>query len=454
MYQKDPLRLYSQVYDVMFPLELSTYNTCGFNCSYCFAQRGREIYQAGKLTKVNKQYEYNPTPGVINKFAKAMSDAYNPKDPIEYFIRHKYPVVYSNTTDPFCGLEAKTNAAYQMLTMFADYQFPVFLQTKNPYPSDDHLSLMEANKENMIVYVTIAFLDDAISQQVEKNTPPPSERLKKVSELVSRGFDVVVALNPYVDGMSPDVKEYVSVMADLGVQGIWFDYLHFNNKQKQAVTKIGYDFLIPYSQIEDNRKLEVYKDLVDACDEYGLEYNSSSWFNNELMLLDGIESSRLPYLNLKFDKFAHFSADHIGMYLFDQWKENGKKPLSVTWQTMAEMLDSEITKHVFSTHKWFNALNNSVTMSQPKYNMALGKENSLENILRYAWNNWQEILTWVWALEGAYVASYSDEDNVVNELTDKEDSHDTVMIYHPSFNPIGNQMAFPVDKWRGDIITL
>jgi len=448
MFQKNPLRVYSQIFDCPFPLELSIYNVCAHRCHYCFSELGRQIYKKKKnITEVSESYEFDPTESVIKKFAKAMSDAYNPKDPVEYFIRNKYPVVYSNTTDPFSPLEAKTRSAEKLLAMFADYQYPVFLQTKNPYFEDDYLPIMEANKENMIIYVTLSMLDPKISEMIEPGTPSPIERMKKIEKLTSLGFDVVVALNPYIDGLSTPVKEYVEAMDNLGVLGIWFDYLHLNRKQKQAVQERGCDTLIPYIDIPKGRKIEVFKEFVDECRKHEMLWESVGWNMDQTGIMD-----HTPYLNTKFDKVMDFSNGYVREMLNEIWEENGRLPVVFNWQAFKCLIESELTDHVFSTHKFFNALNNSITMNQPKYNATLGKENTLENILRYAWNGWDETMNWLWKIDGTHVLCT--RENVEGQLLSgayDDDNNDTVMVFHKDGGLIRNRDFF-LEDWGKEIV--
>lgn len=445
MFLKNPLRLYSQIYDVPFPLELSSYDTCSQMCSYCFVNRGREAHGKDTIAAMKEKWTYDPTIGVIQKFAKSFSDAYNDKDPVEYFIRNKYPIVYSNTTDPFCSLELKTRSAEKLLHMFADYQYPVFLQTKNPY-IEEYLPILEANKNNILYYVSLSTLDDAKNKIIEKNSTPPSVRIAKIKELIRRGFSVNVALNPYFEGISPEVEDYVKFMADLGVDGIWFDYLHLSYNQRKSVKKIREEHIIPYADIPESRQLEVFERFVAACREQGLNYECNAFFSEKLGYFDDA-----PYLNSKFDKVSEFCVSYISKCLHENWLRLGKKPMLVTWDSFRQMIDSEILTHVFSTHKFFSMMNNTVVMSQPRWNVALGAENSLENMLKYAWNNHEEIMTWVWGLTAAHLlCNYDQEDG---EVWETKLAGNSIMVYHED-KSIEKQFEFFIEDWSGEISTL
>lgn len=431
----------------VYSMETSSgnYISQGYASRNCFVELGRQAHrEKRKEHQKIENYDYDTTQSIIEKFAKAFSGAYNPKDPLEYFIHNRYPIVYSNTTDPFCSLELKTRSAEKLLTMFADFQYPVFLQTKNPY-IDEYLPIMERNKENMIVYVSLSIFDDNCHHIIENNTPLPSERLKKIETLVSKGFDVVTALNPYFDGLSPDVREYVKRMDDMGVIGIWFDYLHLTRNQKNSMYKNGNESLIQYSDIPEYRKLEVFRNFSDECIKRGMLYETNMWYSEKCS-----DYGDTPYLNFKFENECTFSVPYIRNVLHDIWVENGKKPLMITWEAMKDMIDSDILSHVFSVHALFTAMNSSVKMSHQKFNMAIGNENTLENILKYMWNEHEETYNWIWQLFHTHVAVETDDNGDPYEL--RKDGN-AIMIYHED-KRLGDSLAFDITNWEGEIVEL
>lgn len=448
MFRKNALRLFGQMFDCPFPLEISSYAECQYACNYCFSNLGRIYHKqkAKKLGKEVKEYSFDNTVGVINKMAKAFSDNYNSKDPLEYFLRNKYPIIYSNNTDPFCGYELEHRCAEKLLTTFAQFQYPVFIQTKNPYINDEYIELMKKNKDNYIIYVTLCSTDDKITRMLEKNSPLASERIEKIKRLVAEGFEVMIGMSPYFDGLSDEVKSYANFAHKLGVKGIWFDYMHLNKSQKKIFDTFSPGLGV-YANIPLTRQYQVVQDLVEECEKLGLHYEFPVRYMDKLDVIDNT-----PYLNTKFDNVVDFCSSNLRSHLHKIWIDNGKLPLIVKWDSLYEMIKHcPELKHIFSTHKFFASLNTKVTMDTNKFFLALGKENTLENILRYAWNDTEEILQWIWCSESAYVMVNND-----NEFY-RDDNGNDIMVFHPEEvekENVIDGIYFNIDEWEEDYIEL
>ena len=95
-FDRNPLNLYGIWPQTPFPLELSLYGFCQMSCSYCFANLNRHA----------NERELNPTnttPALFRRIDRALQDEYSP---LGFFLRERYPVAFSNRTDPFQRAES------------------------------------------------------------------------------------------------------------------------------------------------------------------------------------------------------------------------------------------------------------------------------------------------------------------------------------------------------------
>jgi DNA repair photolyase len=183
------------------PLEVSIYGLCSSMCVYCFANLNRQ----GKKRIPSL---VNPVEKLIDRLSKERQKEFSA---LGYFLRNKYPICFSNTTDPFQRAETKARASLAFLKWAAAMKQPLCIQTKGGILDDPkefarYAPYIQSDKDT--VYITITTLDDDISRKIEPGSPTASERLKLIEKLRAQDVPVSVGLNPYVAEWVPDKAAY------------------------------------------------------------------------------------------------------------------------------------------------------------------------------------------------------------------------------------------------------
>jgi DNA repair photolyase len=70
------------------------------------------------------------------------------------------------------------------------------------------------------VAVTITTDDDDVAKVIEPNAPKPTERLKTVETLVSKGVPVSVRIDPIIPFVNQNYAELIDTLASLGVRHV------------------------------------------------------------------------------------------------------------------------------------------------------------------------------------------------------------------------------------------
>jgi DNA repair photolyase len=78
---------------------------------------------------------------------------------------------------------------------------------------DDLLAKMPSS-----VALTITTDDDNLARLLEPNAPLPSERLRAVDDLITKGIPVSVRIDPVIPFVNEEQKRLVSILSDLGVK--------------------------------------------------------------------------------------------------------------------------------------------------------------------------------------------------------------------------------------------
>jgi DNA repair photolyase len=203
------------------PLEFSG-NTCSHGCRYCFANL-RKSERIIDLKAIIKQCN--------KKEVKTYQDA---------LIKEGYPICMSNKTDPF----SKSN---YISTIALGYELNklkngLFIQTKGGAGIDEFLKAIEYKKD-IVWYITITTLNEAIRKRIEPNAPTSQERFDLAKKLKGLGYLVIIALNPVLEQWMPenDLKIYMQKCKDLNIKHICIEPLHLNKNESSKIKGLTQD---------------------------------------------------------------------------------------------------------------------------------------------------------------------------------------------------------------------
>ena len=428
-FNENPVRLYGIWPETPFPVEVSIYGTCSNQCFYCFANLNR-------VAADRKPHEKNPIEKVISGIEKALAD---PKDPIGYFLRNKYPICFSNTTDPFMREEKKYRATEAFLKYAKKRGFPLWIQTKGGVlleEFDRYAPLIVQGKD--AVYMTLTTLDDEISRRIEPGAPLSSERLELMRKLSARGIPVVVACNPYLDEWAGAPSEYCKAVKDAGARGIWLEQLHFTNKQSEQIPAAFRDY-IRKANTFPMFHVKALKEWYKATAAEGLDFFPSpywdAYFGEKAKYPECAapewfgEGSRLFTVGFDFIRRIHeLSTGGESLYTDDLEVRKGAKKVIFSWPAVERFLaERNIKNPMLKTSPFWGPYNAKQVADHRQFKATLGSEAPLYEILRYFFNHPEDSQNFLWYAPMAQILTDFDTDTYVTNSKD-----DRIFVYDPS----------------------
>lgn len=175
-------------------------NTCSNACAYCFASLRAEARRA-QVRKLSNLC-----------LGKASGESHT-----DWLFYQGYPVCVSNRSDPFATSNRdNTGVVLQLLDLVPN---GVFFQTKGLSKGVDYSLLDGFKKQNVVMYITMDTTDEAICKRIEPGAPLPKARIELARYAKSRGWEVIVGLNPLVKEWMPeaDIIALEDELASFGV---------------------------------------------------------------------------------------------------------------------------------------------------------------------------------------------------------------------------------------------
>jgi DNA repair photolyase len=212
-----PLTITSQFPFCSLPLRLDAYRGCSFGCSYCFAIRrggnmpGSNIVAADPdaLERVFQYTEHGPSKLSL----------------VSQMIVRRVPIHFGGMSDPFQPAERKWRVTRQYLKAMARRNYPVVISTKGALVCDPEYTDLLRDIGHVVVQFSFSTLVDDRAIQIEPNSTPPSEMLKCMEHLSSRGVTVTCRWQPYIPGFSETPERFVSHIAATGARHLAFEHL-------------------------------------------------------------------------------------------------------------------------------------------------------------------------------------------------------------------------------------
>ena len=274
------------------PFHFDTYRGCTYGCIFCFARDITEFSRRNKKNPKERRQSYligNVPKSLANWCESVSKKEYNFLDAPGVAFKERIPVKIGATADPFPLCELDERITYDCLKVFAEYDYPVQISTKNP-----EIFLQYAKEfvdSNIALNVSTSFHDDAISQKIEVGAISPSRRFEAVRKLSEMGFKVTMRLQPFILPYSLEVAdEFVAKLASIGAYAFQTEGLKIraasSQKEKAAYAKIGkvfgFDILQDFAkrgEIEGGdrvyhevRKREMLARYDELSHKYGIKF--------------------------------------------------------------------------------------------------------------------------------------------------------------------------------------
>lgn len=162
-------------------------NVCSNACAYCFASLRSEDRRAQ-----------------VRKLSNLCLGKAEGRSHTDWLFNQGYPICVSNRSDPFATSNRdNTGVILQLLDMVPN---GVFFQTKGLSKGVDYSLLDGFKKENVVMYITIDTMDDDICRRIEPGAPLPRARIELAKYAKSRGWEVIIGLNPLVKEWMPEER--------------------------------------------------------------------------------------------------------------------------------------------------------------------------------------------------------------------------------------------------------
>lgn len=410
-FNADPLRIYGIWPQTPFPLEVSIYGYCQMACSFCFANRNRDA--AGReLNPVNS------APALFRKIDRCIAD---PESAIGFFLREKYPICFSNTTDPFQRAEKQHRATEAFLQWSNATRTPLYIQTRGNVlweEFDRYAPLLTPGLH--VVYLSICQTDDAVRHQQEPGALSIGRRWELAARLTGRGIPVIAACNPYV---VPDPGAYCAMAAFTGCKGVWLERLHFTGAQGDCLAT-PYRPLLFQANLAPMYLVGQLKKWYAATAANGLDFFPTpywdAYFGHPAKHPECADPAWLGGKTLGFS-FELAKLAHATM------KANPGKLVTMTWGDMAGVLDWQgVPNPTLKTGDFWYPFNNQVKADRASWNARLGKTAPLWEIVRYFWNHpWENLGLIAFNCLVQPLYSVEHKDYVI------DDHGDLIMIYNP-----------------------
>ena len=260
-----------EVCDCSLPVALDTYNTCYYNCLYCFAffQKShwdKDYKKDLKDSKNRNVRSVNPTK-VKQLFLNCLND--EPKTPAEKqmypYIKNRVTVQWNGLADGFDEWEREYGVTLELLRFFDEIDYPLSMGTKATWWTEDdrYMSLMEKHKDNWHMKVSINTLDEYKASIIEEYCPTPQERLDAIKRLSDIGMHVTLRLRPYIIGYSDDYPKLIKEASKMGADSMVTEFLCLDNRVTPALQEkydkmsevVGYDIREFYRKHSTNHIL-------------------------------------------------------------------------------------------------------------------------------------------------------------------------------------------------------
>lgn len=191
------------------PLHLDL-NRCNNGCFYCFAN----------LNKPERKADYQAIVKQLSGGAKGLA---------AWLLDHKYPILCSNTTDPFCATNEKSMRMLRPLIEARGHR--LVYQTKGSKFAVEWMR----DEQPTLIDITITGDDNDILRQAEPNAPTFEERMLLAEECKKRGHFVIVSMIPIVLSWWKDLPGMIARLKKAGIGHVWIETLHFSKHQLKLV---------------------------------------------------------------------------------------------------------------------------------------------------------------------------------------------------------------------------
>lgn len=198
-----------------YDFTLNPYRGCTFGCSYCYAAF------------------FVPDPAQRAAWGEWVEVKVRAVDALRHRDLRGKSIYMSSVTDPYQPIEAKIELTRDIVSVLADAEARLVVQTRSPLVARD-IDLFSRFK-NIRINMSITTDDDEVRQQFEPGCASIGRRLEAVARLKDAGLPVAVCVCPMLPMHDPE--GFGRRMRKLGVDAISASWFHMNDKPFAAGTR-------------------------------------------------------------------------------------------------------------------------------------------------------------------------------------------------------------------------
>lgn len=229
----------SQIILCDIPIRFDTYEGCSHCCSYCFAQRSKDVFA-----------NISPYEGVKSLRSFIEGNRNNDTKWCDWDI----PLHWGGMSDPFQPAELKYKRSFEALKVFKETKYPFVVSTKNKIVAEEpYLSLIK--ECNCVVQFSAACES---YDNFEKGASTFKERLDAARKITPYKR-VIIRCKPYIPKYFDEIKESIDKFHDAGVYGVVFEGIKYTRKVKGTIKK-GADFVFPSDLYK--RHFSVFREML------------------------------------------------------------------------------------------------------------------------------------------------------------------------------------------------
>lgn len=277
------------------PLRLDSYHGCGFNCQYCFSKslnnRDSNFHRSKGIADVEK----------IAALFKSSFESSGVLGPVRSSIKHRLPIHFGSTSDPFQHRELKHGITSKLLRLLASYNYPFILSTKAKLPADkDYIDYFKNSPSG--VQISFSTFDESLAKKLEISVPSVSERLSTLETLASNNVWTAVRLQPYLFPFSDFGEEEIKTLSNAGAKHIILEHLRIPTNSSSAY--------------KSNLSTALSCDIMSVLRDHGMKRSRISYeYVSEVKLANILRIRNLAHSNgLTFgcgDNDFHYLSDEI-----------------------------------------------------------------------------------------------------------------------------------------------
>lgn len=250
------------------PLSIDSYWTCEINCYHCYSRR------------INRTWGTDFRMADVEAVKKTLLTARG-TSPLHRAIQLRKTIRLGNRSEPFSPWEEKYRVSTEILKFLMEQRWDTVVQTKFPRRAYEMTGLGETCTMMAIV---MPGLESDWELFERKATENPVDRIKTLSKLKKKGFEVGANGEPFIPGYhtTKQFQETVKLLKANGIRRYNTYNLHMNDYVVKNLHKLGLDIEKIWFMNQDDEWRKILRELLDIAKKHDIilgcpDFVNSGW---------------------------------------------------------------------------------------------------------------------------------------------------------------------------------